>query len=163
MMPYFALDNREISYWFPFVKPAPWYKSIWRVSVYGPFIYFFRWMFSGSVRENKVNSISFEEYKELTLYIVYMHKCFHWMSLIHNPSGSMLTKLNNIIVDNSEEVFFFFQNLLKLHLLVFLKALCYVNNSTDHFALFSFGFMSLISIIIKIHVGPSYATKFLKH
>lgn len=83
------------------------------------------------------------------------------MSLIHNPSGGMLTKLKNIIVDNGEEVGFF-QNLLKLHLLIFLKALCYVNNSTDHFALFSFGFMSLISIIIKIHVGPSYAIKFFK-
>lgn len=29
------------------------------------------------------------------------------MSLIHNPSGGMLTKLKNIIVDNGEEVGFF--------------------------------------------------------
>lgn len=109
MMPYFALDNREISYWFPFVKPVPWYKSIWRVSVYGPFIYFFRWMF--------------EEYKELTLYIVYMHKCFHWMSLIHNPSGSMLTKLNNIIVDNSEEVVFFSSKFVKTSFIGILESI----------------------------------------
>lgn len=107
-MLYFVLDNREILYWFLFVKLVFWYKSIWWVFVYGLFIYFFCLMFFGLVWENKVNFILFEEYKEFILYIVYMYKCFYWMLLIYNLFGSMLIKLNNIIVDNSEEVFFFF-------------------------------------------------------
>lgn len=64
-------------------------------------------MFPGSVRENKVNSISCEEYTELTLYMVYMHKCFPLNVTNTQSVWWHANQVKKIIVDNGEEVGFF--------------------------------------------------------